>query len=336
MLVDGFFSGSLDGVGDAARRLEADGYDGVFTAELKHDPFTSCLLAAEHTEHVAVGTAIAVAFARTPMTVAGTARDLQDLSAGRFVLGLGSQIKAHIERRFSVPWSHPAARMREYVLALRAIWESWRTGGKLDFRGEFYTHTLMTPMFSPGPSAYPDPAILLAGVGDRMTEVSGEVADGMICHPFTTERYVREVTLPAVARGAERAGRTLDGFQLAAPVFVVTATDDAGWERARRATKENLAFYGSTPGYRPVLDLHGWGDLGQELNALSRKGEWVKMGEIVPDAVLETFAVVAGPDDVASALVARYGDVLTRVSFDAPYETDPEIWRGVVAALKAG
>ena len=204
MKVDGMLGGGFDGVAAQARQLEADGYDGGVTAEMGHDPFFPLVLAAQATERLEVATGVAIAFARTPMTLAMVANDVQLAAKGRFSLGIGSQIKPHIERRFSMPWSHPAARMREFVLAMRAIWSAWSTGEKLDFRGEFYTHTLMTPFFSPGPNPYGPPKVMMAAVGDKMTEVAGEVADGMILHPFTTEKYVRDVTLPGLRARVRR------------------------------------------------------------------------------------------------------------------------------------
>jgi len=234
-----------------------------------------------------------------------------------------------------MPWSHPAPRMREFILGMRAIWAAWSGEEKLAFKGEFYTHTLMTPFFDPGPNPFGPPKVMLAAVGDLMTEVAGEVADGMILHPFTTERYVREVTLPGLERGFTTSGRTRADFTLSLPVFVVTGTTDEEWEAARRGTKQQIAFYGSTPGYHGVLRLHGWDDIGTQLNQLSRKGEWVAMGELITDEMLETFAVVAPPGDLAAGIVARYGDVLDRVSFDTPYASDPGIWTQLVADLKA-
>jgi len=333
--IDGILSGGFDEIEERARALEADGYDGAATAETSHDPFFPLLLAARATEKLELSTGVAIAFARTPMTMASIANDLQLASKGRFALGLGSQIKPHIERRFSMPWSHPAARMREFILAMRAIWDAWNGGEKLNFRGDFYTHTLMTPFFDPGPNPYGPPVVMLAAVGDLMTEVAGEVADGMILHPFTTERYVREVTLPGLERGFAASGRTRADFTLSLPVFVVTGRSDAEWERARTGTKRQIAFYGSTPGYHGVLRLHGWDDVGPQLNELSRKGEWVAMGDLITDEMLDTFAVVAPPDDVAPAIVARYGDVLDRVNLDTPYESDAELWTVARAQLKA-
>jgi probable F420-dependent oxidoreductase len=303
----------------AARELEELGYDGVFTAETSHDPFLPITLAALETERIELGTGIAVAFARNPMTMATIGNDLQLYTKGRFILGLGSQIKPHIEKRFSMPWSHPADRMREFILAMRAIWASWSDGGKLDFRGDFYRHTLMTPFFNPGPNPYGNPKVFLAAVGERMTE-----------------RYVREITLPALERGWAKAGKERSQFELSGPMFVVTGTNEEEYENARRGTKQQIAFYGSTPAYRGVLELHGWGDLQGELNRLSKQGEWVQMGDLVDDEMLATFAVTGEPEEIPGKLLARYGDIVDRVSFYAPYKSDPERWARVVGGFKTG
>jgi probable F420-dependent oxidoreductase len=330
--VDGGISSDLSKAAREAERLEALGYDGGWSAETNHDPFLPLALAAEHTTRLEIGTGIAVAFARNPMTVANVGWDLQAYSGGRFKLGLGSQIKPHIEKRFSMPWSHPAARMREFVLALRAIWSAWETGGPLRFEGSFYTHKLMTPFFRPEPQPYGTPSVFLAAVGEGMTEVCGEVADGMLVHAFTPERYLREVTVPALSRGMARSGRSREDFQLSYPVFVVTGRSEEERSEADRRTREQIAFYASTPAYRPVLDLHGWGDLEPELNALSKRGEWAEMGRRIPDEVLETFAVVDEPSKVAGRIIDRYGDVLDRVSFYARYDLPPD----EVAAMVEG
>ncbi len=335
MKVDtGIMAPSLTEVGARAKELEDIGYDGLLTAETAHDPFLPLAIAAEHTERIELGTGIAVAFARTPMLTAYTANDLHRASGGRFILGLGSQIKPHIEKRFSMPWSHPAARMREYILAMRAIWAAWNDGEKLDFRGDYYQHTLMTPFFAPGPNPYGAPKVFLAAVGARMTEVAGEVADGIIIHGFTTERYVKEVTVPAVERGLARAGRSRASYEISGPLFVVTGRDEAELERASKGTRQQIAFYGSTPAYRGVLELHGWGDLQTELNTLSKQGAWVEMGDLIDDEILRTFAVVAEPEQVGAELKARYGGVVDRCSFYAPYEADPERWGAVIDDLK--
>jgi probable F420-dependent oxidoreductase len=331
----GIMGSNATDIGPRARELEELGYDGLITAETGHDAFLPLALAAEHTERIELGTGIAVAFARTPMVLAYTANDLQHMSKGRFILGLGSQIKPHIEKRFSMPWSHPARRMREYILAMRAIWAAWNEQAPLRFEGEFYRHTLMTPFFAPPPNQYGAPKVFLAAVGERMSEVAGEVADGIIIHGFTTERYVKEVTLPAVERGLKAAGRDRASFEISGPLFIVTGTNEQELAEAEQGVKQQIAFYGSTPAYRGVLDLHGWGDLQTELNALSKQGEWVKMGELIDDDILHTFAVVAGPEGVGAELKKRYAGVVDRCSFYAPYRADPTRWQQVIADLKA-
>jgi probable F420-dependent oxidoreductase len=335
MKVDGGAGGDLRSAGQTARELEEQGYDGLWTAETNHDPFFPLLLASQTTDRVELGTGIAVAFARNPMNLAQIAWDLQAASGGRFILGLGSQIKPHITKRFSMPWSQPAARMREMILAIRAIWESWNERTKLDFRGDFYTHTLMTPFFDPGPNPHGNAKIFLAGVGEKMTEAAGEVADGFLCHGFTTERYLREVTLPALERGAGRAGRTLDDVEISGPAFVVTGTTEEEMAASVAGTKQQIAFYGSTPAYRAVLELHGWGGMQDDLNRLSKEGRWKEMGDLVDDEMLHTFAVVGEPEEIAGGLHDRYGDVVDRISFYAPYQTDPARWARVMDQLKA-
>ena len=328
-------SHDLSSFAASARELQDAGYDGIWTAETNHDPFFPLLLAASTTTDVELGTGIAVAFARSPMTLATTANDLQQQSGGRFILGLGSQIKPHIEKRFSMPWSHPAARMREFVLAMRAIWACWNDGTKLDFRGDFYAHTLMTPFFDPGPNPHGTPKVFLAGVGERMTEVAGEVCDGFICHAFTTERYLREVTVPALERGLATSGRTLADLEVSGPAFVVTGATEEDMAASRAGTCQQIAFYGSTPAYRPVLELHGWGDLQDELNRMSKEGWWKEMGDLIDDEVLATFAVVAEPQDIAKRFSERYGDVVDRLSFYAPYQSDPATWLPVLEDLRS-
>jgi probable F420-dependent oxidoreductase len=325
----------LDEAAAAAAEYEDAGYSGIWNSEVAHDPFLPLLLAAGATERVEIGTSIAVAFARSPLTVATTANDLQAASKGRFVLGLGTQIEAHITRRFSMPWSHPAARMREYVLALRAIWAAWNDGQRLDFRGDFYTHTLMTDFFSPQPNPWGPPKVFVAGVGERMTEVAGEVADGFICHAFTTERWLRERTIPALERGRARAGKSMEGFEIAGPSFVVTGVTEEQRRVADFETRKQIAFYGSTPAYRPVLELHGWGHLQDELNALSKAGRWDDMAALIDEEMLAVFAVVAAPEEVARLLAERYGDVIDRISLYLPYHDDPARWRPVIEEVQS-
>ncbi len=320
--------------GEMAKEQERLGYDGVWAPETGHDPFIPLALAAGVTDRLELGTGIAVAFARNPMTLAMVSNDIQLLSKGRFNLGLGSQIKPHIEKRFSMPWSHPAKRMREMILAMRAIWESWNNRTKLDFRGEFYTHTLMTPFFDPGPNQFGPPKVFLAAVGELMAEVAGEVADGVLVHGFTTERYLKEVTMPALENGFKLGSKSRSDFQVSYPAFVVTGITDEQKEQAAMLVRQQIAFYGSTPAYRPVLELHGWGDLQSELHPLSKAGEWVKMGSLISDEVLNTFAVVCDLDQVASQLKERFEGTVDRISFYAPYHLDPDQWQSIVAGLR--
>jgi len=334
MDVDGGLGFDPGKVIESARLAERVGYDGIWSAETSHDPFLPLVLAAEHTERIELGTGIAVAFARNPMSLAVLANDLQTLSEGRFMLGLGSQIKPHIEKRFSMTWSHPAPRMRELIMAIRAIWASWSDRSRLAFRGEFYRHTLMTPMFDPGPNPFGNPRIFLAAVGERMTEVAGEVADGMLAHGFTTERYLRQVTVPALERGLAIGGKVRADVQISYPGMVVTGADEAGFEAAAKAVRTQLAFYGSTPAYRPVLELHGWGDLQSELNTLSKRGAWDEMALLIDDEMLNTFAVVGEIGDIAGQVRRRFEGIVDRFNFYAPYPMEPERWAEVLSGFK--
>ncbi len=310
--IDGGIPNRLDSAAGAAESLEQRGYDGGWTAETSHDPFLPLLLAAEHTSRLELGTNIAVAFARNPMIVANIGWDLQAYSKGRFILGLGTQIQPHIEKRFSMPWSHPARRMREFVTALHAIWTAWRDGTRLRFEGDFYTHKIMTPMFTPEPQPHPAPKIFLAAVGEAMTEMCGEVADGHLGHPMVSKRYLDEVTLPALERGLGRCGRNRGDIEVAAEVMVATGTDEAELATARAAVRKQIAFYGSTPAYRKVLELHGWGELQTELHRLSLDGQWDAMAALVDDEMLATFAVVGPADTVAADLRRRCAGTVDR------------------------
>ncbi len=334
MKIDGGIGLDLNTAGQQAKEAEDFGYDGIWVPETSRDPFLPLVLAVQETERLEIGTSIAVAFARSPMTLANTAYDLTQYSKGRFILGLGSQIKPHITKRFSMEWSKPAARMREMVLAMHAIWDSWMTGAKLDFHGDFYTHTLMTPFFNPGPHEYGHPRVFLAGVGPLMTEVAGEVCDGFFCHGFTTEKYLREVTLPALEEGRKKAGKTLEGFEICGPSFVVTGNTEEELEAAKVGTRRQIAFYGSTPAYRPVLECHGWGELQTDLNRMSKEGKWEEMGTLIDDEILSTFAVVGEPETIGPELDRRYGDVISRLSFYAPYAGNRDRWQRVLQDMR--
>jgi probable F420-dependent oxidoreductase len=313
MKTDAIIHGELADAAERIRAAEDAGFDGVVSVEISHDPFLPLALGAASTSRVDLITGIAVAFARNPMNAAVIANDLNRLSNGRFVLGLGSQIKPHITKRFSMPWSDPAARMREFVLAVRAIWESWNEGTPLAFRGEYYRHTLMTPMFDQGPNQDGDPRIFVAAVGPAMTAVAGEVADGLMAHGFTTPSYLREVTMHNLAKGLERSGRSRGDVEVTIPIMTAIGSDESELAPQISAVRQQLAFYGSTPAYRGVLEHHGWGDVGDELNRLSKQGEWVAMGDLVSDDMLVEFAVVGDVDSVRKEIQNRFGGVVDRV-----------------------
>jgi probable F420-dependent oxidoreductase len=336
MKVDaGTYQPSIDAAGAAAVEAERDGYDGWWAFETQADPFLACAIAAERTERIGIGTSIVVAFARNPMTVALQANDVQALSGGRFVLGLGSQIKAHITRRYSMPWSKPAARMREFVLAIRAIWETWASDAPLQFEGEFYSHTLMAPFFNPGPNPHGKPKVFLAAVGTHMIRTAAEVCDGLLAHGFSTVAYARDVIVPTIEAGLDATGRSRSDFQLSQPVFVVTGADEAEMAASRAAVKQQIAFYGSTPAYRGVLEHHGWGGLQDELNAMSKRGEWREMANVIDDAVLDAFAVVGEPYEAGAGIRERYGDIADRVSFyTKPDGHGPEVMTEMMRGLR--
>jgi probable F420-dependent oxidoreductase len=317
------------------RALEEIGYDRAFSFEAKHDPFIPLAVAGEHTTTIRLGTAVAIAFARTPMTLAMTAWDLQTVTGGRFVLGLGSQIRPHIEQRYSMPWSRPAARMREMVAGITAIWDAWEQGTDLDFRGDFYTHTRMIPAFDPGPNEHGRPPIFTAGVGPAMTAVAGEVADGFLVHPVNSRRSLLELTLPALEAGAGRSARSLEDLEIVCVTIVVTGRDEVQFTRSREAVREQLAFYATTPAYSPVFELHGYGELAPELRRLARDDRWEEMAALIPDELLEIIAVVGEPDEIAAKLTTRLSGISDSVSLVNNRAPDPDHFAGVVAGLRS-
>jgi probable F420-dependent oxidoreductase len=325
--------GGLDGVAELAADIEASGFDGLASNETSSDPLLPLALAAGATARVTLMTSVAVAFGRSPMLLASQATAVHEFSGGRLVLGLGSQVKAHIERRFSMPWSAPAARMAEYVEALRAIWHAWATGEPLNFRGEFYTHTIMSPVFTPTVTR-PAPAVYLAGVGPLMTRAAGRVADGFIMHPFTTQRYAQAVTLPALAAGR---GSATSAFDVVNCGFIVTGRTAEELASSRQAVCEQLAFYASTPVYHGVLEFHGWSELGRELNELARSDRpdrWSVMGTLIDDDVLDAFAIVGEPDEVGAKLVDRWGDCCSIYKMSPIGWPDPALQRQVAQAIQ--
>src|SRR5829696_2478913 len=325
----------LPGIVEVGRAAEELGFAGLWTSETKHDSFLPLAVAANATESLDLGTSIAIAFSRSPMTTAQVAWDLQDLSGGRFILGLGTQVKAHIQRRFSMPWDKPASRLRDYVLALRAIWESFQTEGPLNYEGEFYRHTLMTPFFNPGPIEHPEVPIYIAGVNTRLAALAGELCDGFHVHPFHTPEYVRQTVRPAIAEGAEGVGRDLDQVTLATSAFVITGENRESATEQRDSVRAQISFYASTPTYRTVLEAHGWEEVGERLGTMAREKKWREMPALITDEMLAEFAVEAAPDEIGPALKERYEGLIDRVSLYLPFapgERD-EFWQTVVESV---
>jgi len=323
------------GAGELFAELESAGYDTGFSFESKHDPFLPLALASSTTTDLRLGTAVAIAFARNPMVLANVGSDLQRITGGRFVLGLGSQVRPHIEKRFSETWSRPAARMRELVLAVRAIWDRWEGNSELAFDGEFYRHTLMAPAFDPGPNPFGPPPIFLGGFGPRMIRTAGEVADGLLVHPFNSRRSLEQIVQPALAAGAAAGGRPVDEIELVWVTMVVTWTTEVEHDTAMRSVKDQLAFYGSTPAYSPVLELHGLGDLHSELNQMSKAGRWTEMGPLIPDSFVHEIAVVGERRSIAAQMVERVAGITDSISLVNNRNPDPTNFADIVSDLRS-
>ncbi len=307
-----------------AQRAEALGFDGIGFGELAHDVFLLAAMALEHTQRLRVGTSIAIAFPRSPMIVAYTSWDLQRMSGGRFELGLGTQVKGHNERRFSVPWSAPAPRMREYIQSLRAIWDCWQHGTPLDYRGQHYTFTLMTPEFNPGPIGTPPPPVYVAAVGPAMCRAAGEAADGLLMHSFNTRRYTEEVVMPMVAQGSKRAGRSPSDVLVTGGGMIATGATEAEVVASRENSRRRIAFYGSTRTYKGVWDVHEWGDTCLRLHDLSIKGKWAEMPRLIDDTMLDTFCVSGTYDQIGPKLKERFGPYSQRISLGLPEDPRQE------------
>lgn len=338
MKVDYTFAPTWPGKAPAAAGwAQRVGFDGFVTADTGHEPFLPIAAAAAAAPGMEFLTGIAVAFARSPMVTAMTAWDLSVQTGGKFLLGLGSQIKPHITRRFSMEWSSPGPRMREYIAALRAIWNTWQNGEPLRFQGDFYQLTLMTPFFNPGPTEWGTVPIYIAGVGPYMAQLAGEVCDGYHVHPFHTLKYLQEVTIPAMQEGAGRANRSLEDVEMASGVFVVTGRTEKEMAAMRAAVKQQIAFYASTPAYELVLDTHGW-DVHEQLNAMSKRGEWAAMADVITDDIVEEVAVVAPIDELGGAVRKKYDGVLGRMSYyvlgDLMTGLADEDWAALVASTQ--
>jgi len=330
-------AGRIEDIARTAARAEEIGFRGLMTAEAQHEPYLPLMIAAEHTRGVDLLTGIAVAFPRSPMITAYTAWDLQRYANGRFILGLGTQVKGHNERRFSVPWDRPVARLRDVILALRAVWSCWQNGTRLDYQGEFYRFDLMTPFFSPGPQEHPTIPIYIAGVNRQICRLAGELCEGFHVHPLHTRKYVNEVVKPWIAEGASKAGRSPADVKLVSSCFVVTGDSDEEIENAGDLIKQQISFYASTRTYAPVLEAHGWGDVSPKLNELSRKGRWGDMGALITDDMLAEFAVIGRRDRIGDLLKAKYEGLLDRISLYLPYSpgSDEDWWTDIVRKVSA-
>lgn len=334
MKIDTMLSGLVE-AGDHARQLEELGIDGGFTFEGPHDIFAPLIVAAGATSSLELLTNVAIAFPRNPVQLAHQAYDLQQLSQGRFTLGLGTQIRAQVEKRYGAAFDRPVARMRELVAAVRAVFHTWETGERLDFRGEFTSHTLMPPMFNPGPNPFGMPPIALGGLGPQMVRLAAEVADGLLVMPFNTGKHFRQRTLPAIEEGLVRGGRTRSDLLVTGEVIVCCGRGEEELATAQTAGRWLLAFYASTPSYRPVLEVEGWEDLQPELNALSKAGRWADMPGLIDDVMLTTLAAVGSPSDVATAIADRFGGRVDRVGFTMPSTLPGDTLGELVDALRA-
>jgi len=320
----------LDAIPSLARAAEAIGFAALWVPETQHNPFLPGALIAEHTQRLQFGTAIAVAFARSPATLAYTAWDLAQASAGRFILGLGTQVKAHIERRFGMPWPEsPASKLRDQIGAVRALWQAWQSGEKLDYRSDHYKLTLMSPFFNPGPIEHPDIPIYVAGVNTGLACLAGEIADGFLVHPLHTPRYLREVILPAIEAGAAKAGRARRQVKISVTALVATDPQE------KEFTRSQVAFYASTPSYRAVMALHGWEPTAATLSRLAARGRWEELPALVDDGMLDQFSILAPEADLPGRLVERYRGLADRLSLYTPFVPGQrdEFWRNLLDAI---
>lgn len=309
---------------------EAIGFDALWSHETQHDPILPMAIISEHSRHISFGTAVAIAFARSPTTVAYSAWDLARTSKGRFILGLGTQVRAHIERRFGMSWPEsPVEQLREFILALRALWSTWQTGERLNFRGKHYKLTLMTPFFNPGAIDNPDIPIYIAGVNTGLCRLAGEIADGFIAHPYHSARYLREVIRPAIEQGASRSGRDANQIVLSTSVMTISSPEE------KESIQAQIAFYASTPSYRPVMALHGWGEIADQLQLLSRKKAWNEMPSLIDDDMLDTFAISTPANELANAISQRYQGIVDRISLYRPYISGMQdsFWKEVLETL---
>lgn len=329
----GMLTPSLRGAINEAKKAEHMGFDALWTAETSHDPFLPLVLAAEHTQRIKLGTAIAVAFPRSPLVLAQIAWDLQELSGGRFILGLGTQVKGHNERRFGVKWEHPGPKLREMIQMIHAVWDCWQNGTRPSFVGKFYNFTLMTPFFNAGPIQYPRPPIYIAGVNEYMCRLAGELCDGFHIHPFHSIKYLDEVVFPNVKAGLQKAGRSPKDVAMSSTVFVIAGDTPDEIEAAKEPVRQQISFYASTPAYVGVLEAHGWGDAGRRLTEKSKRGDWAGMANEITDEMLAVYATTGTYAEIADKVKAKYNGYLDRVAFYFPMTAEPERWHKMVQSF---
>jgi len=334
MIIDASLApSSLKTIPATAQAAEQMGFDTLWISETQHDPFLPGALISEHTRNLKFGTAVAIAFARSPATLAYTAWDLAQASGGRFILGLGTQVKGHIVRRFGMPWPESVVgKLREQIAAIRALWHTWQSGEKINFRGEYYKLTLMSPFFNPGPIEHPDIPIYIAGVNIGLARLAGEVSDGFLVHPFHSPRYLEEVLLPAIRQGAREANRTREDLKVSVTVFVANSPEDENFIRAQ------IAFYASTPSYRSVMALHGWEDTAEQLSSLASRGKWFEMAEQIDDDMLSKFAVIIRDDNLAAVLMERYRGLADRITLYLPFipGKSDDFWKSLLMDIEKG
>ncbi len=333
--IDAPFYATVEDAAEEAKRLAADGFDGVYTLEGNTDPFFPLLLASEHAPQLAIATGIAVAFPRNPSHLAYQAWDLHRFSKGKFLLGLGSQVKAHIENRFGCEFSRPAARMREHILAIKAFFDCWQNGTQLNFQGEFTRHTLMTPMFNAGPNPFGEPPVLLGALGPKMTEVAGEVADGIIMHPFNNQTFIEQHALPAVRKGLTKVDKLESEFIISLGAMIATGENEESMQAAKDSIKGLLGFYASTPAYIPPMDAIGYADLQPEANRLTKEGKWDQLADMIDDTFFEAFCIYDEPQNIAARIAQKYGSLPDRLSLYTPYATPVGFWKPIIEQVKS-
>jgi len=326
----------LSKIPQLTRQAEAIGFDGIWVSETAHDAFLPLVLVAEHSQRLTLGTSIAVAFPRSPAILAYIAWDLARFSKGRFIMSLGTQVKGHNERRFGVKWEKPVKKLREYILAMRAFWDCWQNGTKLNFRGEFFNLTLMTPFFNPGPHDWPDIPVYIAGINRLMCQLAGELCQGFHVHPLHTARYIEDFALPHIQKGLEKSGRQRSDIELSSSIFVIP-TDDPDAARYEAEVRQQISFYASTPPYRIILEMHGWEETGKQLSGLAAQGKWAEMPTLITDEMLDEFAVRGAWAELPAKIKAKYaGGLLDRVSYYFPFTPDKNEagWQATLAGFQ--